>query len=172
MYFLVGVAFTLSTIKDLFMVVGAFAYSWGVSYLALLISGGVGMVAVAALLARLIVYLAYRLNGAIFTRKSGMLYPFPISYRDFESTVLAFTLPCFLLSGIVVFPAFFLPTVALVLDAIVPLIRYAFLAVTFSYFLKYYAHDYDKRSLAFSLSIVPLIIIGFTLILAIVGVLL
>ena len=170
MYGLVGLAFAFSAMNNLFMIAGALAYNYKYSYALLLSLGGVGLVAVAGLLTRFVVFLCYRLNGAIFARRTGMVFPFPLSHREFESTVLAFALPCFLISGIVMLPAFFLPTFYVVTSTLVPLIRYAFLAAAFSYMLKNFSHEYDKKVLAFSLSIVPLAIIAFTLVTALLGV--
>ncbi|HCU56345.1 MAG TPA: hypothetical protein DIC18_03305 [Clostridiales bacterium] len=172
MYALLGVAATFSVLKEVMMIVGTFAYTAGLPYGAFLGISLFFMVVSFAALAKLIIFLAFRINGRIFVRNSGLLYPFPIGYRDYESIALAFSFLCFLLSGLLALPSLFLPSFGDITDAIILLVRYSFLAVHVSYLLKNYAHDYDKKAFSFSLSIVPIVIMSFRLIMTVVGVLL
>lgn len=170
MYALLGIAATFSLLSEMMMVVSSFAYTAGFSYGVFLGISLFFTVVLFSFLAKLIIFLAYRINGRIFTRHSGLLYPFPIGYRDYEATALAFATLCFLVSGAVSLPSFFLPTFSDISDAIVLLVRYAFLALHVSYFMKHYAHDYDKRALAFSLSIIPIVTMSFRLLMTLLGV--
>lgn len=171
MCFLVGVAVTFSMLPELLMISVTAAYTTGTSsYAVLVIFASAFSVLIFAFLFKFLIFIAFRINGAIFTRKSGMLYPFPIGFRDFESTVLAFSFPCFLLSGLVMLPTVFLPTFADVAGAIRTLTIWVFLAWNVAYFLKNHAHDYDKKSLAFSLSILPVVILGLSLVTNLLGV--
>ena len=168
---LVGIAATFSMLGNFLTVAGALAYQTAMNFTTLVIFVVLLSVVIFSFLARLLAYLSFRIVGGIFTRKSGMLYPFPIGYKDYVSTVLAFSLPCFLIEGLVELPALFIPTLGTVLGAVSSLVTWVFLALNAWYFVKKNGHDYDRRSLAFSLSIIPLVIVAFSLIMNIVGVL-
>jgi len=167
MYFAVAIAVTFSIAKDLLKIAAATAYMTGMTYNTLLWSVTIASILMFALFARLLVMISFRICGAIFTRSNKMFSPFPIGYHDFESTALAFALPCFLLGGVLVLPAFFLPTLSRVLDPIRTVANWIFLALGASYFVKNNGHDYDRKSLAISLAVIPLFLLGFSLILLI-----
>ena len=167
---LVGIAVTFSMLGNFLSAAGAIAFQMSMNYTTLIIFVLLFSVVIFALFARLLAYLSFRIVGGIFTRKSGMLYPFPIGYRDYVSTVLAFSLPCFLIGGIVELPTLFIPTLGTVLGAVSSLVTWTFIALNAWYFVKKNGHDYDRRTLAISLSVIPLVIIGFSLIVNIVGV--
>ena len=170
LYLLTGAAVTFSILRVLFSAAGTSAYLTGMSYRTLLTFMLLFGVLFFALVAKLLIHVAFRINGAIFTRKSGMLYPFPIGYRDFEATVLAFSFPCFLIAGLVSLPAFFLPTFSSIAEALRSLVIWISLALNVGYFLKNNAHDYDKKSLSISLSVVPLVLLGLSLLTNVLGV--
>lgn len=167
MYVLVGIAVTFSVLKDLLKVSAATAYLSGMAYSTLAVAVAIISVLMFSLLARLLATVSFRICGAIFTRSNGMFSPFPIGYRDFESTALAFALPCFLIGGLLVLPALFLPTLSRVLDPLRTLTNWAFLAVGAAHVVKHYGHDYDRKSLAISLSVIPLVLVGLSLFLLI-----
>jgi len=167
MYFAVGFAGTFAIFKDLLKVSAATSYLTGMSYSTLAVSVSVLSVMLYALLARVLVTISFRVSGAIFTRNNGMFSPFPIGFRDYESTALAFAFPCFLIGGVVVLPALFLPTLSRVLDPLRTVTNWVFLALGASYFVKNNGHDYDRKSLAISLSVIPLALLGISLILLI-----
>ena len=171
LYALVGVAGVFAMLCDLLSLTAATAYSSGTSYTVLLTFVMIFSVVLFALVPKFVIYIAYRIEGAIFLRKSGMLYPFPIPYEDFELTSLAFLLPGFLLCGVVMLPSLFFPTFARVLGAIRTVLIWGMLALIVRRFLKGFAHDYDKNTLAYSLTLIPMIIIGVSLALTLVEVL-
>ena len=170
LYALLGVAMGFATLRDLFMISGMAAYTVGSSYATLLTVVAIFSVIIFALIGKLVIYLSFRINGAIFSRKSGLLYPFPIGYRDYESTSLVFLIFAFLLAGAVSLPSLFLPTLQNVLGVVRTLVIWTFLALTVRFFLKHNSHYYDRKTLAFSLSILPLIFLGINLLLGIVEV--
>ena len=163
MYFAVGIAVTFSILKDMLKVTAATAYLSGMGYDALVVAVMILSALLFALFARVLVVISFRICGAIFTRNNGMFSPFPIGYRDYESTALAFALPCFLIEGVLVLPALFLPTLSRVLDPLRTLTNWVFLALGAAYFVKHNGHDYDRKSLAISLSVIPLVLIGLSL---------
>ena len=170
LYFAVGIAVTFSVLKELLMVSAATAYTMGMAFSTFVAVVTVLSVLMFALFTRLLVYLSFRICVTIFARKSGLLYPFPIFFRDYESTTLSFSLLCFLIAGAVSLPALFLPTLSDVLGALRSVVTWFFLAIGAAYFVKHNGHDYDKKSLAFSLSIVPLVLVAITLALTVVEV--
>jgi len=167
---LVGVAAAFSMLGDFMMVSGAIAYQLSMNYKTMVIMVSIFSVVIFALIARLLIYVSFRISGGIFTRKSGMLYPFPIGYRDYVGTVLAFSLPCFLLCALIEIPTLFVPTLSNVLGAVRSIVMWGFLALNAFYFVKKSGHDYDRKSLAISLSVVPLVIMGLSLIVNVVEV--
>lgn len=167
MYFAVGIAGTFAIFKDLMKTASAMSYLTGMQYSTLLISVTIAAVLLYALIARALVSISFRICGAIFTRNNAMFSPFPIGFRDYESTALAFTFPCFLIGGLLVLPAVFLPTLSRVLDPLRSMTNWLFLALGASYFVKNNGHDYDRESLAISLSVIPLVLLGLSLILLI-----
>ena len=167
MYFAVGAAGTFSIFKDLLKVSAATSYLTGISYAALTWTVAILSIFLYALIARVLVTISFRISGAVFTRNNGMFSPFPIGFRDYESTALAFALPCFLIGGLVVLPALFLPTLSRVLDPIRTVTNWVFLALGASFFVKHNGHDYDRKSLAISLAVIPLVLLGLSLILLI-----
>ena len=167
MYLLIGVTATFSVVKDLLKVSVATAYVSGMAPSTLVVAAAILSVLIFSLFARLLVRVSFRICGAIFTRSNGMFSPFPIGFTDYESTALAFALPCFLLGGVLVLPALFLPTLSEVLDPLRTLTNWSFLALGAAYGVKRYGHDYDRKSLAISLSVIPLVLVGLSLFLLI-----
>ena len=106
----------------------------------------------------------------IFARKSGLLYPFPIVYPDYEVTLCAFLALGLLLGGLVHLPAMFLPALSSVLSAARTVVFWGTIVVSIAFFLKKYAHDYDKKSLAYALILVPLILLSISFVLSLVEV--
>ena len=167
MYALVGIAVTFSVLKDLLTFSAAIAYTMGMSYTTYAVLFVLLSALLFALIARLLVRVSFRICGAIFTRNSGMLYPFPIGFREYESTALAFAFPCFFVAGLFVLPALFLPTLSNVLGALRTVVNWTFLALGAAYIVKRFGHDYDRKSLAISLSVIPLALLVFSLVLTI-----
>ena len=167
LYFLVGGAMTFMMLGELLKITGMSAYSTGTSYTVLLVFVIVFSILIFSLLMKLLLRVSFRLNGAIFTRKSGMLYPFPIGLSDFETTSLAFLFSGFLLCGVLLFPVLFFPTLYRVLGAVRTVLIWGILALIVVYFVKNYSHDYDRKSLAFSLSVVPTVLLSLSLVLLI-----
>ena len=167
MYLLIGAAVTFSVLKDLLSVSVATAYLSGMPAATLIASVAVVSVLLFSLLARLLVTITFRICGAIFLRNNGMYSPFPIVFGEYESTALAFALPCFLLGGLLVLPALFLPTLSRVLDPLRTLTHWSFLAFGAAYAVKRFGHVYDRKSLAISLSVIPLVLVGISLLLLI-----
>lgn len=170
LYFLVGVAATFMMLGELLMITGSSAYSTGTSFAVLLVFVVIFSVLLFALLIKVMVHVAFRINGAIFTKKSGMLYPFPIGFTDFEGTSLAFLFPVFFLCGVLLLPVIFFPTLSRVFGAIRTVAVWGSLALIVRHFVKNYSHDYDRKSLAFSLSVVPIVLLFLSLALLIVEV--
>ena len=170
LYLLTGLAFYVSELALSLELVSAAAYLSGVSYAALIVSVSLFTSVLAAFLAKLLIYFSYRIGGAIFTRKSGMLYPFPLLYGDYTKTVLAFSIVCLTICGITGIPVLFLPTLTRVASAVRSVITWLFLALGVRYFLKRYAHDYDEAALSFALGVIPLVLVALTVVLTIVEV--
>ncbi len=169
-YLVAGVVLTFALLGDLLSIISTTAYTTGTSYTTLLISVFVFSALLLGLLTKFLVYIAYRISNAIFARKSGMLYPFPIGFHEFEATVYAFLIPGLLVCGLVYFPVVFLPSMTRILSAIRTLALWTALALIVRFCLKNYAHDYDKKSLAYSLILIPLILLGISLALTLVEV--
>ena len=167
LFALTGASFYFSQLAVSLQLVGAAAYLSGVSYPTLVVSVSIATVLLAALIAKVLLRVSFRITGAIFSRKSGLLYPFPIAYGDFTRTILSFSIVCFLICGITGIPALFLPSLMRVTSAVRSVVIWLFLALSARYFLKNNAHDYDKNSLAFSLGVIPLVIIGLNVILTV-----
>ena len=79
--------------------------------------------------------------------------------------------PGLLLCGAAHLPALFLPSFARVLSAVRHFMLWVTLVLTFRYFIKNYSHEYDKKTLAYSLFLVPMIMLGVSLGLIVVGLL-
>ena len=161
--FLNGAAFYFSMLYYSFSIVGMAAVLTGTAYTTLMITVSLFFVLIATLLAKLLSHVAFRIAGAVFTRKSGMLYPFPIHYGDFIKTVLSFSFICLMICGLVSLPILFIPTLSTVLGAVRSLVMWVFLFIGARYMVREFSHDYDKRTLAVSLSVLPFILIGLTL---------
>ena len=162
-----GVAFYLSMLFYTFSIVGAMATLEGMGFVMLLVWSSIFMIVLSALLAKLLVYVAYRVSGGVFIRKSGMLYPFPIRYDEFTRTVLSFSFLCFILCAIVELPVLFLPTLSRVLGAVRSLVMWTFLFLGAHHLVRAYGHDYDRKSLATALSVIPFVLVSVTLALTI-----
>jgi len=160
---LTGLTFCFSRLSTTVAVVGTAAVMTGTDYVSILIAVLLLMVFLSALIAKLLVSLSFRIVGGIFTRRSGMLYPFPVRYGEFASTVLVFSCICFFLCGLVSLPLLFLPTLTNVLGAVRKLVIWAFLFLGARHFVTYYSHDYDKKALAVALSVIPFVLVGLTL---------
>ena len=118
----------------------------------------------------MIVYISYRIDNAIFLKKSGLLYPFPIAFADFEIIACAFLIPGILICGLVHLPVLFLPSLSRILGAVRTLVLWATITVLFAFYLKHFSHDYDKKSLAYSLILIPVIILSVSMALMLVEV--
>lgn len=169
-YLAAGIALSFALLGDLLLITATAAYTSGTSYTTLLIAVLVFSALLLGLLTKFLVYIAYRISNAIFVRKSGMLYPFPIGFHEFEATVYAFLIPGLFFCGLVYFPVIFLPSMSRILSAIRTLVLWTALALIVRFCLKRYAHDYDKKSLAYSLILIPLILLGISLALTLVEV--
>ena len=164
---LTGITFWFSMLNYTFSVVGTAALMTGSGYVSMLASVSVLMVIFSALLAKLLLRVSYRIVGGVFTRRSGMLYPFPIRFGEFGRVVLSFAFICFFCCGLVSLPLLFFPTLSSVLGAVRTLTMWVFLFLGARYFVKHYSHDYDKKALATSLSVIPLVLVGLNLAFAI-----
>ena len=167
--FLTGAAFWFSVMSYMLSVVGAAALMTGTNYVSALVTTTVITVLFYALIAKLLVRVAFRIVGGIFTRKSGMLYPFPIRFGEFTGVVLSFAFICFLIGGIICLPLLFFPTLSTVLGAVRTLTIWVFLFIGTRYFIVHYTHDYDRKALAVALSVIPFVLVGLTLLLTIWG---
>ena len=170
LFALTGLAFYFSQLALSLELTAAAAYISGVSYEALIVSVSIGTILFAALIAKLLIYLSFRIGVAIFSRKSGMLYPFPITYGDYVKTTLVFACLCLIVCGVLGIPDLFFPTLTRVSSAIRSVVIWLTLALIVRYFLKHNANDYDKKALAFSLGVIPLVLVGLTVVLTIVEV--
>ena len=168
LFCLTGIAFYFSRIATTFQLIGSASVLTGSSYASLMVAVAITTVILSALIAKLVLRVAFRIAGAVFTKESGRLFPFPIHYGEFTSICLLFAIPCLLLCGATEIPVLFFPTFMRVASAIRSVVIWVFLALGALYFMRRYAHDYDKKSLAVSLSVVPLFIVGITLALTIV----
>ena len=167
LFLLSGAAFYFSELALSLQLITAAAYLTGSSYAALVVSVSLVTIGLAALAARVICYFSFRVVGAIFTGKSGMLYPFPIDYGEFVKTLLSFSILCFTVCGIAGIPALFFPTLSLVLSAVRSLVTWVTFSLAVVYFVKRHSHDYDRRTLTFSLSVIPFALILLTVVLTI-----
>ena len=169
-YAVLGILGTFSMLEDLLTLTSTTAYSSGMSFGMLLPWVMVFSAVLLGLVIKLIIYIAYRIDNAIFVRKSGLLYPFPIPFTEFELTACAFLLPALLLGGLAHLPVLFLPSLSRILGAVRSLILYGGIVAIIAFFLKRYAHDYDKNSLANALIMVPLILLSLSFVLTLVEV--
>ena len=170
LYAIMGVAITFALLSDLLTVTTTAAYSSGVSFTGLLIPTIIFSILLLGLLFKLIVYISYRIDNAIFLKKSGLLYPFPIAFADFEIIACAFLIPGILICGLVHLPVLFLPSLSRILGAVRTLVLWATITVLFAFYLKHFSHDYDKKSLAYSLILIPVIILSVSMALMLVEV--
>jgi len=161
--FLTGVAVWFSMMHYTFSIVGAAAVMTGSNYLSMLVTVSLIMVALFSLIAMLLIRISFRIVGGIFTRRSGMLYPFPIRYGEYTGVVLSFAFLCFIVCGVICLPLLFLPTLANVLGAVRTFTIWIFLFLGARYFVTHYTHDYDRKALATALSVIPFVLVGLTL---------
>ena len=168
--FLTGVTFWFSMMYYTFSIVGTAAAMTGSGYVTMLVTVSLMSVLFSALIANLLVRVTFRIVGGLFSRFSGLLYPFPIRFGEFSRTLLSFSFLCFFVCGLVSLPVLFLPTLSLVLGAVRTLTTWIFLFLGARYFVKTYSHDYDRKALVTALSVIPLVLVGLSLILAIVEV--
>ena len=169
-YAVLGVLGTFALLEDLLSMANTSAYASGMSFTTLLPWVIVFSVLLLGLLVKLLIYISYRINNAIFVRKSGLLYPFPIPFAEYEVTACAFLFFGLLACGAVHLPAIFLPSLSRILGAVRSLLLYGTIVLIIAYFLKKYAHDYDKKSLAYALILVPLILLSISFVLSLVEV--
>lgn len=169
-YAILGVVATFAVLEDMLLMANTTAYSSGLSFTTLIPWIIVFSILVLGLLLKLAIYLSYRINNAFFSRKSGLLYPFPIPFSEYEATAGVFLLFGLLLCGLTHLPVLFLPSLASVLGAVRSLILWGTIVFIIAFFLKRYAHDYDKNSLAYSLTLLPLIFLSASFVLTLVEV--
>ena len=159
-YAAAGISLVFSFLYEIIRITGATAYSSGISFAALLVLVLLFSAIIASFVVKFLVYVFYRIDGAIFLRRCGLLFPFPIGVTDFEVTVFAYLIPYFLLCGLLSIPVFFFPGLSFVFGAIRTVLFWGDLALIIKHFLKYYSSDYDKRTLAFSLIIIPICLVA------------
>ena len=169
-YAFIGVMITFAMLSDLLMLTNTTAYSSGTTSSGLLIPVIVFSVLLLGLLAKLLVYVSYRIDVALFAKKSGLLYPFPVPFSDFEVTACAFLIPGLFLCGLVHLPVLFFPSLARVLGALRALLLWGTITAIIGYLIRTYRHDYDKQSLAYSLVLLPMILLTLSFVLTIVEV--
>ena len=170
-YVMAGVAMLFAVLSEMLLVTSTSAYTTGTSYTTLIVVVGLISVVLFGLMSKLLIFISYRISKSLFLRKSGMLYPFPILFHEFQAVVYAFLICGLFVCGVVHLPALFLPSLARILSAVRTLVLWGTLVLIVRYFLKHYAHDYDKKSLAYSLIILPLIFLVVSLVLTLVEVL-
>ena len=170
-YMIAGASMSFALLSDTLLIATTAAYTTGTDYTTLLVIMLVLSIALFGLLSKLLIFITYRLSSNIFLRKSGLLYPYPILFYDFEAVIYAFYIPGLLLCGAVHLPALFLPSFARVLSAVRHFMLWVTLVLTFRYLIKNYSHEYDKKTLAYSLFLVPMIMLGVSLGLIVVGLL-
>ena len=170
LYAIIGALITFAVLSDLLMITNTAAYTSGVSFTGLLIPVLIFSVLLLGLLFKLIVYISFRIDNAIFLRKSGLLYPFPIAFGDYEIIACAFLIPGILICGLIHLPVLFLPSLSRVLGAVRTLTLWGTMTLLIAFFLKHFSHDYDKKSLAYSLTLIPVIILSVSFALTLVEV--
>ena len=169
-YLFLGLFATFALLEDMLRLANTTAYSSGMTFTGLLPWVIVFSVLLLGLLVKLAIYISFRINNAFFSRKSGLLYPFPIPFTDYEVTACAFLLPGLLLCGLVHLPVLFFPSLASVLGAVRSLILWGTVVLIIFFFQKKYAHDYDTNSLAYSLTLLPMILLTLSFVLTLVEV--
>ncbi len=169
-YAVLGVLGSFAMLEDLLTMTSTTAYSSGMSFGAMLPWVIIFSVVLLGFIIKLLVYITFRIDNAIFVRKSGLLYPFPIPFTEFELTACAFLLPALLLGGLAHLPVLFLPSLSRILGAVRSLILYGSVVAAIAYVLKKYAHDYDKNSLANALILLPTILLSVSFVLTLVEV--
>ena len=157
-----GVALTFSFLYEILRITAATAYSSGISFGALLTLVLIFSVVIGSFLTKILVFIFYRIDSAIFLRRCGLLFPFPIGFTDFECTAFAYLIPYFLLGGLLSIPVLFFPGLSFLFGAIRTVLFWGDIALIIKHFLKYYSSDYDKRTLAFSLIIIPICLAAFS----------
>ena len=162
-YVFVGAAFVFALLADLLSIGATSAYLSGIAYKTMLAFSIPFAVVLLGLFTKLLVYVSYRIDLAIFSRKSGLLYPFPLLYADFEVVICAFLIPGLLLCGLVRLPVLFFPTLSRILGAVRALVLWGSLILSVVYFLKKYSADYNKKSLAFTLVLIPMVLLAISL---------
>ncbi|MBP5404886.1 MAG: hypothetical protein J6Y74_02950 [Clostridia bacterium] len=165
--FLTGAAYWFSKVAYTFSIASMAAETMGMNHTTFLITMSVVMVLFSAFLAKVLVYLSYRIVGVIFTRRSGMLYPFPLRYGEYSGIVLSFSFLCLMLCGLIGLPELFIPALSSVLGVIKTLVVWVFYFIGSKYFVDRFAHDYDRKALATALSVVPFALMGVTILLAV-----
>lgn len=169
-YAILGAVATFAILEDLLTMTNTMAYTSGMSFTGVLPWVIVFSVILLGLMVKLLIIISYRIDNAIFVRKSGLLYPFPIPFAEFEVTAFAFLFFGLLACGLVYLPALFLPSLSRILGAVRSLLLYGTIVLSIAYFLKRYAHDYDKKSLAYALILIPLILLSMSFVLSLVEV--
>ena len=170
LYGIVGVVAAFAVLSDFLMLTNTTAYTMGSGSASLVVSVLLFSVPLLALFAKLMVFVSYRIDLVIFARRSGLLYPFPIVYPDYEVTLCAFFALGLLLGGSVHLPSLFLPSLSSVLSAARTVVFWGCIVAAVAFLHKKYAHDYDKKSLAFSLVMLPLVLLSVSLVIALVEV--
>jgi hypothetical protein len=171
LYAITGVMMLFAVLSELLMIAATSAYTTGTGYATLLIPVGLVSVVLFALISKALVYVAFRISNILFIKKSGRLYPFSIPFGDFEKGCYAFLICGLFLCGVVHLPAVFFPSFGRVLSAIRTFVLWGTLVLIVRHFLKNYSHDYDKKTLAYSLILLPLILLSISLALTLVEVL-
>ena len=165
--FLTGAAYWFSKIAYTFSIASMATETMGMNYTSFLITMSVVMALFSAFVAKILVHISYRIVGAIFTRRSGMLYPFPLRYGEYSGIVLSFAFLCLMLCGLIGLPELFIPSLSSLLGAIKTLVVWVFYFIGSKYFVDRFAHDYDRKALAISLSVIPFVLMGITIVLAV-----
>lgn len=166
-----GAALSFALLSDTFLIAATASYTVGADFGTLLALMLVISVALFGLLSKFLICITYRISHNLFVKKSGLLYPYPILFHEFSAVVYAFYIPGLLVCGVLHLPAFFLPSFARVLSAVRHFALWVVLVLCFRYLIKHFSHEYNKKTLAYSLLLVPMIMLGVSLVLVAVGLL-
>ena len=166
-----GASLSFALLSDTLLIAATASYTTGTDYTALVAVMLIISVVLFGLLSKLLIFITYRLSHNLFVRKSGLLYPYPIHFHEFEAVVYAFYIPGLLICGVLHLPALFLPSFSRVLSAVRHFALWIVLVLCFRYLIKHFSHEYDKKTLAYSLLLVPMIMLGVSLALVVVGLL-
>ena len=166
-----GASLSFALLSDTFLIATTASYATGTPYTTLVAVMLIISVVLFGLLSKLLIFITYRLSNNLFMRKSGLLYPYPILFYDFEVVIYAFYIPGLLICGALHLPALFLPSFSRVMSAVRHFALWVTLVLALRYLIKHFSHEYDKKTLAYSLLLVPMILLGVSLGLVAVGLL-